>query len=278
MNLITFIENIPPALYGIIIGSFLTIIGVMLTNSSNTKQLRIQHEHERQLKDKERDLSLRREVYLQAMEAIAAGLVAVGRVSEMDSSMEDLMRSYTDLSPKIGKVSIVGKNETIKAMANFQQELTGAFLRLSAKRESFRSLNQRAGTLENSINSKKSELERLAEKLATTPASKDVKQDMSKVARDYEKLSVKTKKLEKEFEEIWEHLYPLQIQLVKESFSEVSKLDNLLVPLVGMMRSELELPFDEQYYAKIMADGHQKQKQYLDAFFNDLDESIGSET
>ena len=228
MSLNTFIENIPPALYGIIIGSFLTIIGVILTNASNTKQLRIQHEHERQLKDKERDLSLRREVYLQAMEAIAAGLVAIGRVSEMDSSMEDLMRSYTDLSPKIGKVSIVGKNETIKAMANFQQELTGAFLRLSAKRESFRSLNQRAGSLEKSITAYKSEMERLAELLPANSKSKDIEQGNPEVIRDYEKLSIQTNKLEKEFEEIWEHLYPLQIQLVKESFSEVSKLDNLI--------------------------------------------------
>ncbi len=274
MNFISVIENIPPALYGIIIGSFLTIIGVMLTNSSNTKQLRIQHEHERQLKDKERDLNLRRDVYLQVMEAIAAGLVAVGRVSEMDSSMEDLMRSYTDLSPKIGKVSIVGKNETIKAMANFQQELTGAFLRLSAKRESFRSLNQRAGSLENSINANKNEMKRLAEQLTSKPETNELEQDTAVASRNYEKLTNQTKKLEKEFEEIWEHLYPLQIQLVKESFSEVSKLDNLLVPLVGMMRSELELPFDQEYYTKIMSDGHQKQKEYLDAFFNDIDENV----
>ena len=249
----------------------------MLTNSSNTKKLRIQHEHERQLKDKERDLNLRRDVYLQAMEAIAAGLVAVGRVSEIDSSMEDLMRSYTDLSPKIGKVSIVGRNETIKAMANFQQELTGAFLRLSAKRESFRSLNQRASSFEKTINSNKNEMERLTELINANSESLEINPAKSEVAKFFDKLSEQTEILEKEFKEIWDHLYPLQIQLVKESFSEVSKLDNLLVPLVGMMRSELELPFDQEYFSNIMLEGHKKQKEYLDAFFNDFDENIDKE-
>ena len=86
MDIMSFIEIIPTALYGIIIGSFLTIIGVVLTNASNTKRLRLQYEHEQKLANKARDLNLRRDVYMQAMEAISAGLVAVGRFSELQIS------------------------------------------------------------------------------------------------------------------------------------------------------------------------------------------------
>lgn len=50
MNLITLIQNILPPIYGVLIGSLLTIIGVVLTNISNTNRLRLQHEHERELR------------------------------------------------------------------------------------------------------------------------------------------------------------------------------------------------------------------------------------
>lgn len=59
MNFLPLIENIPPAFYGVLIGSLLTIIGAVLTNISNTKRLRLQHEHERELRNKERDLNMR---------------------------------------------------------------------------------------------------------------------------------------------------------------------------------------------------------------------------
>jgi hypothetical protein len=40
--------------------------------------------------------------------------------------------------------------------------------------------------------------------------------------------------------------------------------------MIGLMRSELELPFNEKYYAKILKDGHEKQKEYLAEFFKDF--------
>lgn len=135
--MITMIESIPPAFTGVLIGSLLTIIGVVLTNISNTKRLRIHHEHELKLRNKERDLDMRREIYMDAMEAVTAGITAIRRFAELNQTPEALMQSCTRLSAKVGKVTIVGQNATIEALANFQLELNGAFLRLSAKRDKF---------------------------------------------------------------------------------------------------------------------------------------------
>lgn len=274
MNLLSFLENLPSAIYGIIIGSLLTIIGVILTNASNTRRLRLQHDHERKLEDKARDLNLRRDVYMQAMEAIAAGLVAIGRVSELDSSMDDLMRSYTDLSPKIGKVSIVGNNETIKAMANFQQELTGAFLRLSSKREKFKTLFQQAETIELELKQMEKDQTHIWAMLEKQQNGNSSDFDEADLEKQHQTISEQITLKRKGFDAIWEKIFPLQLQLVQDSFSEVADLDILLVPLVGMMRTELELPFNQEFYRAIIEEGHKKQKQYLDAFFNDFGKDL----
>lgn len=270
MSFIEILESIPPALYGVMIGSLLTVIGVTLTNISNTKRLRIQHEHERNLENKTRDLTLRRDVYMEAMEAISAGLVAVSRFSELNTSSDELMHSYTDLSPKIGKVTIVGKNETIKAVATFNLELTGAFLRLTATREKIKAVVQRIESLGKEIEAAQQELNNLADSMGEENIEKNRKRKKDQIQREYNDTKKRLEHLKAECDLLENQFMSMQIDLVQECTSEVAKLDELLVPMIGLMRSELELPFNETYYAKILKSGHEKQKEYLAEFFKDF--------
>lgn len=270
MSFIEILESIPPALYGVMIGSLLTVIGVTLTNISNTKRLRIQHEHERNLENKARDLNLRRDVYMQAMEAISAGLVAVSRFSELNASSDELMHSYTDLSPKIGKVTIVGKNETIKAVATFNLELTGAFLRLTATREKIKAVSQRIEFLEKETEAAHQELNNLSDSMEEENFEKDMKRKQDQIQKEYNAAKKRLENLKAEYDSLENQFMSMQIDLVQECTSEVAKLDELLVPMIGLMRSELELPFNEKYYAKILKSGHEKQKEYLAEFFKDF--------
>jgi hypothetical protein len=161
MGFTALLGEMSPTFLGIVIGSLFTIVGVILTNAPNTKRLRLQHEHEQFLESKERDASLRRETYLAAIEAISAGMVAVGRFGELNIKEEELMRSYTDKSPAIAKVSIVGKNDTIEAVTNFNSELLGAFLRLSSNRQNLNVAWERYAALEEKIKVASKEQDRL---------------------------------------------------------------------------------------------------------------------
>jgi len=270
MNLNSIIENIPPAFYGVIIGALLTIIGVLLTNSSNTKRLRIQHEFEREIRNKERDLNLRRDVYMDAMEALSAGITAVSRFSDLHETPESLMQSYSDLSPKVSRVMIIGENETIKELANFSIELNGAFLRLSAKREKFNAIHQQSQVLESRLESAQKELERstaLLIKPMETANPEIVSQKSQEKCDTIEKQITALKAKE---EEVGNQLIQMIKDLVQTSMSEVAELNHRLVPLISLVRSELGLPFDEDYYAQIMEQGHQKLGEYLEDFFQHL--------
>ena len=65
------------------------------------------------MKTREYDLGLRKEVYLQAMEAISTGMTAIGRFGELNIPLQELMRAYMDRSHAIAKVSIIGNKDTI---------------------------------------------------------------------------------------------------------------------------------------------------------------------
>jgi len=276
MDLLTFLENIPPAFTGVIVGSFLTIIGVVLTNMSNTKRLRIQHEHEVKLRNKERDLNMRREIFMDAMEAISAGITAISRFSELSETPETLMQSYSKLTSKLGKVTIVGQNETIEALANFQLEINGAFLRMSAKREKFDRLLQSSQSIETEIKTLNEKIGELNEKVTRAKLNQESQLNQgfqSEIKQLQDELS-KKKSLE---EEIGGQLYQTVAELVKTSMAEVSALNKLIVPLISLMRSELELPFNEEHFAQITERGNAALEEYMNSFFNEYDEEIPTE-
>jgi hypothetical protein len=271
MDLITFFESIPSAFYGVLIGSLLTIIGVVLTNISNTKRLRLQHEHERTLRNKERDSNMRREIFMEAMEAISAGITAVSRFAELNETPETLMKSYTSLSAKVSKVTIVGQIETIEALANFQLELNGAFLRLSAKRDQFDAHLKTSRFLEEAIKSKKDKLDFLSEQMTKAKLNQVSEESLNQLQAEFDAVSKDLEKLQSDEEHYDLMVMQTIAKLVQTSMAEVSSLNNLLVPLISMMRTELELPFNSEHFGKILQKGNQELEDYMASFFEDVD-------
>jgi hypothetical protein len=276
MSFFAFLDEMSPTLLGIVLGSLLTIVGVILTNASNTKRLRLQHEHERALESKERDASLRRETYLAAIEAISAGMVAVGRFGEINTTQEELMQSYTEKSPSIAKVSIVGKDDTIKAVANFNRELVGTFLRLASDRQNLNVAWERYASMGEKIKLATREQDRLLSLMDEYNALGIDDEGQWKVLQGkYEAEKKRIERLGAEQEEHMSQLMPAQLSLIQKTLQETAALDQLLTPVISRMRAELELPFDEAYYNQIIAENHKKQQEYLEAFIQE--QAVGME-
>jgi hypothetical protein len=128
------IEKIPATFWGIVIGSFFTLGGVVLTNRANDRRLREQLRHDRELRNRDRELSLRKDVYMSAAEAIWAGLSAVGRFGDLDIPNNKLTEAYMEKSPAIAKVHVIANEQTVRAQTNLASELNATYMRLFAKR------------------------------------------------------------------------------------------------------------------------------------------------
>ena len=121
-------------LLGVIIGGFIGFGSSLLTNRANDRRLQTQLAHDRDLKNREREMSLRKEIYLAAAEAVSAGLIAVNRFSNLEIPHDELTEEYNAKAPSIAKVYLIAKMETVRAVVNFSGELDATFLRLSARR------------------------------------------------------------------------------------------------------------------------------------------------
>ena len=111
-----------------------SVLAVFLTNLAlNQRQLK-ELDHDRDQKNREREMSLRKEVFHEASEAVWASLIAVSRFSDLEIPHDKVTVGYLDKSPTIAKVHVIAKDETVKAVINFSGELNSTFYRLTAKR------------------------------------------------------------------------------------------------------------------------------------------------
>jgi hypothetical protein len=276
MNIIELIDAIPATLLGFIIGSLLTVLGVILTNAANTKRLRLQHEHEWKLESKERDLNLRRDIYLATMEAIATSIATIGRFGNLNIPSDELELILTNASPAFSKVSVVGQEATIRAVATFSRELTGTFLRLSAKREKLSWLMQRSAVVEQKIAQVLQEQEHTQAQLdacrIAEPRDERTQEALEKTLALHEQ---RLETLRAEETELMQQTFPDQMSLVRDSVVESAALDRLLVPLISLIRAELELPLEAESYGRIIEEGHQQVIDYLDAYIQDFAPEFG---
>ncbi len=268
MGLIAFMEAVPATVWGFLVGSFITVIGVALTNASNTKRLRLQHAHERELDARARDLSMRRDVYLNAFEAMATGMTTVGSFGELDIPFQDLMRQYMGKAGAMGKITIVGREETIRAVADFEQALTGAFMRLSGQRNGVDQLYRRTRELEAKLEASVHEQERLATLLERADGGDQVALERS---LEYERR--RTRQLRTEQQDVEAAFNPAMMGLIRNSMQEVAELDTMIVPVVRCVRNELGLAFDDAFYLQLIRAGHEERAKSFEGF---LQASLGT--
>lgn len=252
MDLVALVASIPATFWGVIIGSLFTVIGVTITNTSNTRRLRLQHEHERALDARTRDLNMRREVYLGAFEAIATGMSMVGNFSELEVPYQELMRAFMGKSGAIGKVTMVGREETIQAVTGFEQALTRAFIQLSMQRSAVDQQYQQARSLSEKIERSLAEQERLVAAIER----EDDASDPAVLARSLDHERQRTEALRAKVAEIDAVMVPAVQQLVAASMRAVGELNLLLAPVIRQVRAELGLSFDEAFFVELVEEGH----------------------
>lgn len=273
--MIELIERIPATFWGVIVGGIFPLAGVWLTNRASEKRLLAQFTHDRELKAIEREMALKKEVYLSAAEAVSTGIMVLGNFANFEMHDEAVVKPYTEKSSVIAKVHVIGSLDTIKAMNVFVSELSSTFLILFAERAKIskykierdivlRNIEYysklREGTLEMM---KQSNLEAVPNQ-----GKWNVLQNNYEFEAGYiEKAVAEHGMLNKQF-------CQKQIIFMKTCIECSQQMNTLVPPLLKAVREELELPLDEQSYQAIIFEGIAKQQASLEKFVEELSDFL----
>jgi hypothetical protein len=261
------LEAIPASFWGVVIGSFFSIGGVALTNRASDRRLRAQFEHERNLKTKDREMTLRKEIYLDAAEAIAAGMNAIGRFPNLDIPNDQITNAYVEKAPAVSKVHVIARTDTVQALAGFTSQLGSLFLTLFAQRYELQRTKNTISMIDNQVAEFGKERDRVLEMIKQHNIEgvvDDRRWEVLQNSFEFEQKRVRDGIARRE--ELMGILYPKQLQFMRECVAHSARLSQLLIPVLSAVRGELELPFDEHAYRQVAETSLANQQEAINAF------------
>ncbi|WP_276672489.1 hypothetical protein, partial [Chlorobium limicola] len=238
-------------------------------------RLRKQLAHDRELKNHERELSLRMDIYLAAADAISTGINSISSFANLDISNDKLTAAYVDKSPSIAKVHVIAKSDTTKVVAKFVGELEAVYIRLFARRLPLLGKKQQIVFIKDQMDVFGRERDRMLELMKQYNLSGQI--DPRKWEILEKNFNFEQERIDnavKEHDQLASHMYSKQIDLMSECINETTKLSRLITPVLLAVRTEIEIPFDETSYIAVIEENIQHQKSVVEEFIKQVQTTV----
>lgn len=137
MEFLEFLEYllraIPDIIWSGILASVLTLLGVFASNSSNTARLELQLKHDTNEKEKERVISMRRAVYLEAIEELVHTNSYLATLPNIDIKNENISDGLRGMHKALARIQLVAQPTTARLAAEATIKYGEIICRLAAK-------------------------------------------------------------------------------------------------------------------------------------------------
>ena len=259
-QVIDFFQTISPTFWGVVVGSFFSLGGVVLSNRASNKRLQAQHSNERELRNQDRDLELRKDIYLAATEAISAGLMSVANLADLETPHDKIIKGYVEKAPAIAKIQIIGNENTLIAIFNVSNELSKAHLQLGTKRIPLVSMKEQLAHLDEQVvrfGEKRDQMLELMRQYNIEGSGDERRWETINDSFKFEQQQI-SQALEQK-KELGAKLLTDLLVYLEECVGEITRIGRLVVPAVIAVRKELHLPIDEPTYRRIVEESYAKQ-------------------
>jgi hypothetical protein len=265
------LDKIPATFWGVVVGSLFTLTGIFFTNRANNRRLSLQLQHDRELKNREREMTFRKDTYAAAAEAIAVSMTALSKLSELSFSLKEVSATYLEKSPALAKVNLVAGEDTIRALANFGTEFAAAFFRLTQQRMVLNILQEQIVVKVALVKGFEKTRDAMIELMRhqNIEGIQDVRR-FEAIQKNFEFEADRIATTNQEIQNMTAELSAKHIPFAKQCFAENININRVLIPLLVAARMELELSISEEEYAEILHQTHPKLEGHLDEFIQKI--------
>ena len=216
----------------------------------------------------EREKNLKKEVYMEAVEAITNSLNTIADFPKLDQSEENLTSVFSTEAGKIAKVQIVGNGRTVKAVTTIMNSVGEATLRLMLERNSLMDRKNLISIQEGQREKSQSEVQRyisIMKNLNLQGNSDQGLWDTINRAVDYENSQID--KYNEEIEYLWNAQNEEHLTYARMCMDEFFKISSIVPDAVLAVRDELDLEISPSEYLEINKRNIEKGKLILEDFF-----------
>lgn len=121
LQTLEFLESVPSGFWSGVVAALSALAVVMISNRSSNKRLEIQLKHDAEEKAKDKISTLRKEVYLKAVEDISLVNIQFSAIASRDLTKTDLNTELQVITASMEKLKIVAEPETAKVAGELSQ-------------------------------------------------------------------------------------------------------------------------------------------------------------
>lgn len=273
------LESVPVVFYAATIASFMTLTGMWLQSRAESKRNLERLTHDALQRDRERDMALRREVYLRAAEAMAQAQEYLSGFANPAISPQQHEAMIKGVGADLNKVHIVASLSTVKAVVEANQFFVRAVADLSVKKRPIEALMheiEREQRVIESAEARRDEaLTTMKEMNRSATGTRPLWDTQSRVFHD-EQNDIDGALARKE--RLQQRLASKQSELARLCAKAGLEFGRRVVNANLAIRRELELPLDAQDYLSLMQRSHDTLGHEVDEFHRRITAQAATES
>lgn len=252
------------ALLSVLVGSLFALFGVASTNKTNQKNLASQlehdqlmrakeHTHDQAMRAKEHELSLRKQIYLDAAEAIALGLSSITATQNLNKSPLEIREAYSQRATGMARLHVVASEDVALKFANLYREIDATFMTLRVERMELDGLHTEMQRLASTRDHYRKSNGKLGDLIHEAHlAGTMTKERFAVLSEVFERESRLAEKHHVSHEALAQILGPMQFEFTRRCFAEHKRLAMLTLPLIAAVRRDMNVPINEATYIDVL--------------------------
>ncbi|ELP5903357.1 chromosome partitioning protein ParA, partial [Vibrio vulnificus] len=231
----------------------------------------VRSNHQLRLASIEREKLLKKEVYLNSVEALTKYQGSLAVMANLDIPNQIIADSFSENAAQITKITLVGTEETVKNLTNFTGEVGAAYMSLFLERGVLMNRKVHIEFLEACRKKHNDEIEHCLTIMKNMNLDGIVEKGAwERINRAFENESKYRDQVTSEIDANWAVQNEEHFEFTKRCMSEFFRVNDLTPHILLSVRKELDLELDESEYLKIHADSLEKGRIVFETFMSNL--------
>ena len=222
-------------------------------------------------------MTFRKDTFAAAAEAVSVSVSALPKFSDLSVSLKEISAIYVDNSPILAKVNLVAGEDTIRALANFGVEFSGAFLRLIQKRMVLNMLQEQIAVKVALVRGFEKARDAMIELMRhhNIEGIQDARR-FEVLRENYDFEANRIAMTNEEIQRLVAELTAKHLPFATECYAESARVNQLLIPLLIAARMELDLSISKERYTEILYQTQTKVAGHMTDFLQKTSEARDS--
>lgn len=270
-QIIFFFHSVPDVIWSGVIASILTLGGVLVSNRSNTKRLRIQLQHDAAEKSKERTATLRRDVYLQAVEELTKANNHLATLPQCDPTKTNLGDGFQGFFGAAAKLQLVAEPKTALLVNELVATYGEVVLRLMAQLSPLHNTRSDISINDDLYNKTQAQVDRVLAEMAKFNEAAQVDDAIfAALRRSFDGYQTQATKYATDRSAAWDKFNSLNVTFVKQLLKEMRAIGEQQIPVLIEIRRDLGLTTELDAFRRQMESQWNRMSVQLDALIHTL--------